>query len=103
MANDFLSNLSNPVGQIIKKYLHDLLQERYYKHQDVVERISRSLVTKGDIENFGKFILEIYEAGFFKAVQDNKELWEKLGYETTIVPSPSKSPQQTIFNPKNQE
>ena len=101
--NSWIQSLANPVGHIVKKYLYDLLQERYHKHEDVVERISRSLVTRSDMENFGALVLEIYEAGFMKAVSDNKEAWEKLGYKPVIKPSrnPARS-SQAIFNQKNQ-
>ena len=63
-----------------------------------------SEVTRGDVENFGKLVLEIYEAGFFKAVSENKEAWEKLGFKPVIKQSDlPTNPQQTIFSRKNQE
>jgi len=107
MANSpsWVESLSNPMGHIVKKYLSEVLQEKFFQHEDVVERISRSLVTRGDMENFGKLVLAIYEAGFMKAVEDNKEAWERFGVkpiiresETATPPDPSKA----IFNQKSQ-
>ena len=103
-SNDWMQALTNPMGHVVKKYVFDILQERYGKHEDVLERISRSLVTRNDMENFGRLVAEIYEAGFFKAVNENKEAWEKLGYKPVIKKSaPSPDSQPTIFSQKNQE
>jgi hypothetical protein len=105
MANDWMQALSNPLGIVVKKYMFDVLQERYLKHEDIIERVSHSLATRCDVEKFGKLILEVYEAGFMKAVNDNKEAWERLGYKPTIKQSPTPNAQQpqTIFKNTSQK
>ena len=103
MTDNWVNTLSNPMGHIAKKYLFDLLKEKAYKHNDIIERISRALVTQNDLKNFGQLMAEVYETGFFKAVEDNKEAWEKLGYKTHITPSEKIVDAKKIFNQKNQE
>jgi hypothetical protein len=104
-TNNWIQSLTNPVGHIVKKYMYEILESRYAKHEDIIERISKSLITHNDIDNFGKLVADIYESGFFKAVSENKDAWEKLGYKPIIKQSEPNAAQKnsSIFNQKNQE
>lgn len=95
--------MSNPQLGVLKKYMFEMLKERYPKHQLIIERVASSLVTPSDLEDFGKMIVDIYELGFLKAVNDYKSQVEKAGMKINIVPSHIEMPNKTpIFNQKNQ-
>lgn len=77
--------MQNPKGFAIRKWLSDLLKSDYTVHDPVVERLSASLVTQKDLEDFGKLIGEVYSAGFMKAFNDYKSQLEKLGLNINLT------------------
>jgi hypothetical protein len=77
--------MQNPKGFAIRKWLADLLKNDYDAHDQVVERISASLVTQKDLEEFGKLIGCVYSAGFMKAFTDYKSQLEKLGLNINLT------------------
>lgn len=77
--------MQNPKGFAIRKWLADLLQSDYTAHDQIVERISASLVTQKDLEDFGKLIGCVYSAGFMKAFNDYKDQLEKLGLNINLT------------------
>ena len=90
------SSLARPQAYVIKKYMFDLLQERYPKHDELLDRISSQLITKSDIEGFGNLVSDIYEVAYTKCAADHSEALSKKGYKATIVPG---SPEgKKIFN-----
>jgi hypothetical protein len=74
----------------IKKAMFDLIQERYQRNEQIIERLGVSLVTEGDLKSFLKMIADVYESGYMKSVNDHKEQLNKLGLNSRIVPQPSK-------------
>lgn len=70
---------------LVKKWLVELMQDKYAEHDQIVERVSSSLVTNKDLEDFAKFITQIYETGYKKAVTENQKQLEKLGYHVEVV------------------
>lgn len=85
---------ANPRSFTLKKWFHELLKEKYIPHDHIVDRVAPSLVTEKDMEDFGKLIVEVYEKGYLKAVEDYREQFEKMGVKINIVaerPTP-KSP-----------
>lgn len=72
--------MANPRSYTAKRWVSDLLQERYAEHDQIVERIATSLVTTKDLQDFGNLLSQIYEVGYRKAIDDNKKQLEKLGY-----------------------
>lgn len=79
--NNIMKYMSNPKSFTLKKWFCDLLHLDYSKHDQIIERVSSSLVTDKDLEDFGKLIGQIYETGYKKAISDYKEEVEKLGVE----------------------
>jgi len=77
--------MQNPKGFAIRKWLADLLGNDYTAHDQLVERISASLVTQKDLEDFGKLIGCVYSAGFMKAFNDYKGQLEKLGLNINLT------------------
>lgn len=82
----------NPYQRSAQKYLFDIIGERYVKNSDIIQRMTNSLVTEADLQNFGKLIVDIYEAGFLRATDEYKENLRKLGYNVDIVKPSQKAP-----------
>lgn len=83
--SNWLNYLSNPKIHYIKKSMFEILKERYPKHEVLLERIAFSLQTEKDLQEFLKLVVDIYEIGFLKAVNDQKEQLEKLGLGVKIT------------------
>lgn len=88
MASWF-DHLMNPRSHMVKKAMFEVLQERYPQSEQIIERISVSLVTEEDIKSFYKMVTDIYEKAYLKAVEDHKEALQKAGLAARIVPNKS--------------
>lgn len=84
-SNPWMSFISNPKAHYVQKSMFQLLQDRYVKHQDIVERVGVSLLTDKDVQAFLQMAVEIYEVGYLKAVDDYKVQLEKMGIKATVV------------------
>ena len=84
-VTDFMKYASNPKVFILKKWFYDMLKINYTSHDTIIERVSCSLTTEKDLEDFGKLIGQVYETGYKKAVDDYREQIEKLGLKIEIV------------------
>lgn len=84
----------------IKKYLFEILKEKYSKNEKFIERLTYQVNTKEDFESFGIFVTDIFESGFFKAFEQYKENFEKLGMKVNIVAEekPKEPNNNKIFN-----
>lgn len=89
--NPWMQFMSNPKSHHIKKSMFELLKERYIKHEDIVERISVSLLTDKDMMAFLQLSLELYEIGYLRSVEDHRAELEKMGIKVSIVGSDQKS------------
>lgn len=78
--------LMNPRGQAIKKWASELLKDRYPKHDQFLERMSHAVVTDQDLQDFGKFAVDLFEVGYFKCMNDYKDSLKDLGINVTVVP-----------------
>ena len=88
MANDnsnWLQYLTNPHGFTIKKYLHEILGNRYAKNDVFIDRLCSMLNTQDDVEKFGIFVRDLFEAGFHKAIDRYRGQLEKIGYDITVT------------------
>jgi hypothetical protein len=77
--------MSNPRGHMLKKTMFEILKERYPKHEQIIDRVSHSLATDKDIKDFVSMMVEIYEVGFVRAVDEHREKLSKLGFEVKIT------------------
>lgn len=87
--------LRNPNEIYIKKYMFDILQGRYVNHEKFLEKLSKFINTKEELEELGKLVADIYESGFLKAFNEYKNQMEKIGMKMTIV-----APESTQNGPK---
>ena len=80
----------NPYQKSAKKYLFEILEDRYTDNTNFIDRISAYLVTENDIKELARFIADVYEAGYLRAAKQYKENLEKMGYSVAIVPDSKK-------------
>lgn len=83
--NAWFQNAINPKINLIKKFMFKILQHKYAKHEEVIERISASLVTNKDIEDFQSLIASIYENGFMNSTDQHKERLSEMGIKMTVT------------------
>lgn len=82
----------NAQAVAIKKYMFEMLKERYSKNERFIDRLASTVATKEDYESLGSLVADIYEAGFVRAVDQYKEQLAKVGMKVSIVPE-SRPPQ----------
>lgn len=85
MISQLLELLQNPNARMLAKPMFELLGERYGRHQKIIERVALSLQTQDDVQDFLKLFVDAYEAGYFRAVNEQKDKLEKLGYDVKIT------------------
>lgn len=64
--------------------MFSVLQEKYGESEPIIDRLGLSLVTEDDIRGFFKMIVNVYETGYMKAVEDHKEQLKQMGLEARI-------------------
>ena len=77
--------MSNPQGHVIKKYMAEILKDKFPPHQEILERISTNLITHGDMQAFGKLVSDIYQIGYLKAIAEHEEVLNRLGYKVKLT------------------
>ena len=93
MENNFF-NFSN---QRLKVYMSEILQNRYSKHDQILERIGSSLSLDRDMRAFADLIVEVYDLGYVRAITDYEKEINKLGYNVKIVPPEKPKESTKIF------
>lgn len=78
--------MQNIHSSAIKKYLFELLKERYAKNEKFIDRLSSTVATKEDYESLGNLVVDIFETGFLKAVDGYKDELAKMGLRVNVVP-----------------
>lgn len=78
--------MQNPQAFAVRKYLFEMLKERYSRNADYIERLSAGVTTKADYEALGSLMADVYEAGFVRAVDQYKEQLARMGMKVSVVP-----------------
>ena len=77
----------DPYTKAIKKYMYDIMPDKYTEQTDeIIERVVQSLVTKQDAERYIRFLGDVFQAGYNKAMESVSESIEKHGYKIKITP-----------------
>lgn len=76
----------NPQAVAIKRYLFEMLKDRYRKNERYVDRLALGTVTREDYESLGSLLADVYESGFMRAVEQYKEGIARLGLRVEVVP-----------------
>ena len=90
--------LQNPHALAIKKYLFEVLKERYSKNEKFIDRLTTTIATKEDYEGFGVFVTDLFETGFIRAVDQYKDQFAKLGMKVNIVAEEKPQVGKKIFD-----
>jgi hypothetical protein len=89
--NSISSLFTDPKIQQIKKLVFEISKTKYVENEEIIERLCSLILTKHDGEKFIKLIMDIYESGYKKSVNDHKEILEKLGYSVKITGTQSEN------------
>jgi hypothetical protein len=85
MTPNWMDMISNPKGMLIRNYMLQILgQEKFLKHQAFVDRLAAALPTSADVQELGQIVVAIYESGYYKALNDYREQFQKLGYDVNV-------------------
>jgi hypothetical protein len=85
MSSNWMDMISNPKGLLIRNYMLQILgQEKFLKHQAFIERLAAALPTSADVQEFGQIAVALYENGYYKALNDYREKFQKLGYDVSV-------------------
>lgn len=88
----------NPQAITIKKYLFEILKERYPRNEKFIDRLAIGTSTKEDYEGLSMLIADIFETGFLRAVDQYKEHFDKMGMKVNIVSEEKPKNAKKIFN-----
>ena len=69
----------------IKKYLFEMLKDKYHRNEKFIDRLSAVVATKDDYESLGALVADLFEAGFLRAVDEYKGQMAKMGMRVNIV------------------
>lgn len=83
--------MSNPKAFTLRKWFHELLKIDYRPYESTIERVSASLITDNDLNEFGRLIGQVYETGYRKAVEDYRKQFEDMGLNVSITTAEEKS------------
>lgn len=89
--------MQNPQAFAVRKYLFDMLKERYSRNAEYIERLAAGITTKVDYDALGSLMADVYEAGFVRAVDQYKEQLAKVGMKVNIVPEKTTPKGTPIF------
>lgn len=82
----FWSNyFSNPYSHYIKKYLFEVLKEKYVENEKFIDRISAQLNLETDAQDFVKLCGDLFQKGYIIAVDQHKEALAKIGMNVKIT------------------
>jgi hypothetical protein len=77
-------DLSNPYRTALLKYAQQLLGDRYSKYHEIMLRLTAHIVTERDATDFGQMLVDLYENGFKKAVEDYRKAVEAQGFKVEV-------------------
>jgi len=97
MNQDMMNMLAGQQTHALKKYIFDMIPEKYHEHDEILTRSTANLVTQKDIEEFAKFVAVVFESGYLKAAEQYKENMENLGYKLDVVAPEEKKDVPSIF------
>jgi hypothetical protein len=87
----------NPHSVAIKRYLFEVLKERYARNERYIERVAASTLVREDYEGLSSLVADLFEAGFMRALDQYKEQIAKMGLRVDVVPSPTPAKGDPIF------
>ena len=93
----WMNYLSNPFGHGIKKWIFELLNQRAIPHEKILDQLTRSIHTAQDYEDFGKFVAEIYEAGYTRCLDQHEAALKQAGINLILKKIEKPQDKQPLF------
>jgi deoxyhypusine synthase len=104
--NNGWQHLANPYGNGIKIYLNEIIGSNgVARNEDILERISRVIVTENDYKQFGKLVATIYESAHIKAMEQisqYRDVLERHGLRIGITTDVVKPGVEKIFKDQDE-
>ena len=85
MSENWLQMLSNPQAHVIKQWMSEVLKDKFHKHSEITERLSKTLITQGDVQAFIELMADLYQTGFIKALKEYEGELKKIGYKVKLT------------------
>lgn len=93
----------NPQATAVRKYLFEILKDRYQKNSDYIDRLAAGVATKKDYESLGALVADIYESGFVRAVDQYRDQISKMGMSVSVVPEQKTERKKSIFGDQSEK
>jgi hypothetical protein len=98
----FSNYLSNPNSNFIKKYLFEILKDKYAENEKCIDRMCQNLILREDAQDFIKLLSAVFQKGYVIAVDQHKEALSKIGMGVKIT-SQNGGDLPKIFSQRNQD
>lgn len=98
----FSNYLSNPNSNFIKKYLFEILKDKYAENEKCIDRMCQNLILREDAQDFIKLLSAVFQKGYVIAVDQHKEALSKIGMGVKIT-SQNSDDLPKIFSQRNQD
>jgi len=76
---------ANPHAPNIKKYLFEILKEKYGENEKFIDRICVGLTVEEDVTGFVKLVSDCFQRGFHLSVEQHKESLSKIGMKVNLT------------------
>ena len=80
-----IQQLMNPQSTVLKRYLFEILREKFPRNEEIIERVASALVTQGDLQGFSQLIIDVFETGYFKSLNEHKDILTRAGLKVNVV------------------
>lgn len=77
--------MQNPRGVALKKFMSQVIGEKVGIYDELLTRLSVSIVTDNDLKVFGEMVNDILSNGYRKAVDDYRGELKKIGLEVSLI------------------
>jgi hypothetical protein len=77
--------MQNPRGMVLKRFMLQILGNKVGEYDELLTRISTTVITDGDLKSFGDMINAVLAVGYRKAVDDYKDQLSKLGIGVNLI------------------
>ena len=81
----WIEAMLNARSMQLKRTMFQMLQERYQRNEQIIDRIGSQLTSENDITAFYKLLTDVYEAAYMKSVADHSQKLSEMGLVAKIT------------------
>lgn len=81
---EYLNKFLNPYGHGIQELCREILKDEQNYYFESIKLLSKKIDNENDYRLIRILIEKIYHKGYEKCLKDQKDSWEKLGYQVKI-------------------